>query len=81
MQDTIRQFIVENFLAGKNDPSFGNEDSFLETRVIDSTGVLELVQFVEDEWGIAVDDSELTPENFDSVALVAGYVQRKLDAS
>ncbi len=78
MQDTIRQFIVENFLAGKDDAGFKNEDSFLETRVIDSTGVLELVQFVEEEWGLTVDDADLTPENFDSVSQVATYVQRKL---
>ncbi len=78
MQTTIRQFIVENFLAGKDDPSFKNEDSFMETRVIDSTGIMELLEFVEEEWEISVDDSELTPENFDSVTKVAGFVQTKL---
>ena len=77
MQDTIRRFIVETFLAGEDDPDFTNEDSFLETRIIDSTGVLELVEFVEDTWGISVEDADLVPENFDSVALVAAYVQRK----
>lgn len=78
MQTTIRQFIVENFLAGKDDPSFKNEDSFMETRVIDSTGIMELLEFVEEEWEISVDDSELTPDNFDSVTKVAGFVQTKL---
>jgi acyl carrier protein len=74
----IRQFIVENFLAGKDDPSFKNNDSFMETRVIDSTGIMELLEFVEEEWGISVQDSELTPDNFDSVVKVAGFVQSKL---
>lgn len=78
MEDVIRRFIVENFLAGKDDPQFANSDSLLETRVIDSTGVLELLQFVEDSWGIHVDDADLTPENFDSIAQVAAYVRRKL---
>jgi acyl carrier protein len=78
MENTIRQFIVDNFLAGKDDPSFKNSDSFMETRVIDSTGIMELLEFVEEEWGISVDDSELTPENFDSVSKVAGFVQGKL---
>ncbi|MCB1163262.1 MAG: acyl carrier protein [Candidatus Krumholzibacteriia bacterium] len=78
MENTIRQFIVDNFLAGKDDPSFKNHDSFMETRVIDSTGIMELLEFVEDEWGISVNDSELTPENFDSVSKVASFVQGKL---
>ena len=78
MEDVIRRFIVENFLAGKDDPQFANSDSLLETRVIDSTGVLELLQFVEDSWGIHVEDADLTPENFDSIAQVAAYVRRKL---
>ena len=78
MEDVIRRFIVENFLAGKDDPQFANSDSLLETRVIDSTGVLELLQFVEDSWGNHVDDADLTPENFDSIAQVAAYVRRKL---
>ena len=77
MESTIRQFIVDNFLAGKDDPSFQNEDSFMETRVIDSTGIMELLEFVEDEWGISVEDSELTPENFDSVSKVAAFVASK----
>lgn len=77
MQDSIRRFIVENFLAGKDDPGFRNEDSFLETRILDSIGVLELVQFIEETWGITVDDADLTPENFDSIDLAAAYVKRK----
>ena len=78
MESKIREFIVENFLAGRDDPDFQNADSFLEARVIDSTGVLELVQYVENQWLISVDDAELTPENFDSIIQVAAYVERKL---
>ena len=78
MQDTIRRFVIDNFLAGKEDPSLKNEDSLLESRVIDSTGVMELLEFIEDEYGIAVEDAELTPENFDSVTRVATFVQMKL---
>jgi len=77
-ESAIRQFIIENFLAGKDDPNFKNSDSFMETRVIDSTGIMELLEFVEGEWGISVQDSELTPDNFDSIAKVAGFVQSKL---
>ncbi len=78
MQDTIRQFVVENFLAGKDDPGLDNSDSLLDARVIDSTGVMEMIEFIEDKWEISIEDSELTPENFDSVSRVATFVTAKL---
>jgi acyl carrier protein len=77
METSIREYVVENFLAGKDDPTFKNSDSLLDTRVIDSTGVMELLEFVEEEFGIGVDDSELTPENFDSIARLAEFVKGK----
>ncbi|MBN2171177.1 MAG: acyl carrier protein [Candidatus Krumholzibacteriota bacterium] len=80
MEAKIRQFIVDTFLAGKDDPDFGNDDSLLDTRILDSTGMVELVEFVEDEFGVTVDDSELTPENLDSVMRVAAFVGRKVNA-
>jgi acyl carrier protein len=77
MRDKIKAFIVENFLFGKDD---GLEDdiSFLEEGIIDSTGVLELVSFLEEEYGIAVEDEELIPENLDSIKNVIAYLERKM---
>ena len=72
----IRGFIVENFLYGQDD-NFGDDISFLEKGIIDSTGVLELVSFVEDKFGITVEDQELVPENFDSVSNLASYISKK----
>ena len=72
----IRNFIVENFLYGQDD-NFGDDISFLEKGIIDSTGVLELVSFVEDKFGITVEDQELVPENFDSVSNLASYISKK----
>ena len=72
----IRSFIVENFLYGQDD-GFSDDVSFLEKGIIDSTGVLELVSFVEDKYGISVDDEELVPENFDSLNNLAAYIARK----
>ena len=77
IQEQIRNYIVENFLFGSN--TFEDEDSFLEHGVVDSTGVLELVLFAEETFGIAVDDEEILPENFDSISCLATYVTRKLD--
>jgi acyl carrier protein len=74
----VRRFVVSNFLFGEHPASFGDDDSFLETGIIDSTGVLELVAFLEEQFAIKISDQELLPENLDSVSLVAKFVCRKL---
>ncbi len=75
--DPIRAFIFENFLFDADDSALKNDDSFLEQGVIDSTGVLELVEWLEDEFSIQVEDDELIPENLDSVNLLAAFIARK----
>lgn len=77
IQEQIRNYIIENFLFGSN--SIRNEDSFLEHGVVDSTGVLELVLFAEETFGITVDEEEILPDNFDSISSLARYITRKLD--
>ena len=74
---TIRQFIIENFLF-EEDENLKEETSFLETGIIDSTGILELVAFLEETFGITVEDEELIPENLDSIANVAQYLRKKM---
>ncbi|MEW6072548.1 MAG: acyl carrier protein [Planctomycetota bacterium] len=81
LQSEIRQFIVESFLFGQDDPGLGNADSLLENGVIDSTGVLELVGFLEERFRIQVADRELVPENLDSVERISTYVRGKLDGA
>ncbi|NLS93674.1 MAG: acyl carrier protein [Planctomycetaceae bacterium] len=83
MQDSrnkIRTFVRENFLFGGDD-ELHDGDSFLEMGIVDSTGVLELVAFLEDQWGLTIDDSELVPENLDSVDNLVGFLERKLPAT
>ena len=80
MPDTvqeIRKFIFDNFLFDAEEGDLKNDASFLEQGVIDSTGVLELVEWLEDTYEITVDDEELIPENLDSVDLLAAYIARK----
>lgn len=72
----IRDFIIENFLFG-NDDGLQDDTSFLEEGIIDSTGVLELVTYLEETFDIQVDDEELIPENLDSINNVADYLERK----
>ena len=79
IKDRIRGYIAENILPGAADKSIGDDDSFLEQGLIDSTGILELVGFVEDEFKIEVADDELIPDNFDSIEKLAAYVKAKSD--
>jgi acyl carrier protein len=73
----VSTFIVKNFLFGQRH-ELAPEQSFLQSGVIDSTGLLELVSFLEERYGIAVEDRELLPENLDSLRSVSEYVARKL---
>jgi acyl carrier protein len=77
---TIRQqiatFIVDNLLLGRK-IDLDDVPSFLEAGIIDSTGVLELVHFLEDTFGISVADDEMVPDNLDSLARLAAFVDKK----
>ena len=77
IREQIKSFVAENFLFSKNGFHLSDTASFLEEEVIDSTGVMELVLFVEDTFGITVDDQDIVPENFDSVAQLAAYIERQ----
>ena len=79
--DLLRAFVVETFLYGDDTRPLAETDSLIETEVVDSTGVLELVSFVEERFGLAVADDEIVPENFDTLSRVRAYVDRKLTAS
>ena len=75
--DTIRNFIIENFLFDEDD-NLKNDTSFLENGILDSTGILELVTFIEETYGVSVEDNELVPENLDSLSNVTQYLTKKL---
>ncbi len=77
IEKTIRAFITENFLFGEDD-GLNNDTSFVEEGIIDSTGVLELVVFIEKTFPITVEDDELIPENLDSILNVEAYLKGKL---
>lgn len=80
MLQTIRTFIIDNYLFGEGD-KLGNEDSFMETGIIDSTGILELVRFLESTYGITVADEELIPDNLDSINKIVSFIYAKQPAS
>lgn len=75
--DKIRTFIFSNFLFDTDESALKNDTSFLEQGIIDSTGVLELVEWLEETFAIKVEDDELIPENLDSVNQLAQFIARK----
>lgn len=80
MLQTIRKFVIDNYLFGE-EGKLGNDDSFMETGIIDSTGILELVRFLESTYGIKVADEDLIPDNLDSINKILSFVRAKQSGS
>ena len=77
VDEQVRQYILENFLFSNDKSLLGLDESFLERGLIDSTGMLEVILFREETFGVKAADDEMIPENLDSVRKIAGFVQRK----
>ena len=81
IEPQIRDFIAKNMLYSADGFTHSDDASFLQEGIIDSFGVMELVEFVQSSFRVAVDQREVTPDNFDSVAKLAAFVRRKLDTA
>jgi acyl carrier protein len=77
MEQRIREFLAANFFLGDDPSALSGSTSLIEAGVIDSTGVLELVGFLEEEFEIRIADEELVPENLDSIDNIVRFVERK----
>ena len=77
IEEKVRKFIFDNFLFTDDQNAILNSDSFLDKGVLDSTGILEVINFLEEEFGLTVNDDELVPENLDSVDNITAFVNRK----
>ncbi len=75
--ESIREFILKNYLFTTDGSALRDDVSLMQTGVIDSTGVLELIFFLEEKFGIKVADEEMVPENLDSVTAISGFVARR----
>ena len=81
MADTskqLRDYIVENFLFGDTETEFSDTDSFMEKGIIDSTGILEVITYIEENFNIKIEDHELIPENLDSISNIVSFIDRKV---
>ncbi len=75
----VRGFVTDNFLFGRKNVSLAGDDSLLEQGLIDSTGVLELVSFIENKFEIKVEDDDLVPDNLDSINRLIAFIENKLE--
>jgi acyl carrier protein len=76
-ETSIRNYILENYLFTDDQSALNNEDSFLEKGVLDSTGILEVIYFLEETFDVKIDDDEMIPENLDSVNNIVAFIGRK----
>ena len=77
LKEKLRLFILENFLFSDDQSELNDDDSFLDKEIIDSTGILEVIGFLEEETGIKVEDEEFIPDNLDSVDKIILFVNNK----
>jgi acyl carrier protein len=77
LRDRIQKFILENYLFTSDTSALGLDDSLLGRGIVDSTGMLEIIMFIEEQLGVTVKDEEMVPENLDSVSRIAGFVESK----
>lgn len=81
LRDRIRHFILENFLFTDDTSAIAFDDSLLERGIVDSTGMLEIVLFIEEQFGIRMMDEEMVPENLDSVNNISNFIECKQQAA
>ena len=77
IKSIVAEYIRDNFLYGKEQKTLGDDVSFYNEGILDSTGVLELVEFVEETFQISVEDDELVPDNLDSLGKIAVFIAKK----
>ena len=78
IKKNLRNYIIENFLFGDTETEFADIDSFMEIGIIDSTGILEIITYIEEKFNIKIEDDELIPENLDSISNIVNFIDRKV---
>jgi acyl carrier protein len=77
ISEAVRNYILENYLFSDDPSALADDESFMEKGIVDSTGMMEVISFLEEEFDLSVQDEEMVPENLDSVSAIVAYVQRK----
>lgn len=81
IDEQLRKFLAENFILDNEGADIDSNESLTQAGVLDSMGVLELIMFIEERFGVAIPDEDTLPENLDSVSRIVTYVSKRLSAS
>lgn len=81
LRSSIRDFLLENYLFTTDTSAIGIDDSLLGRGIVDSTGMLEVIFFIEEKLGVKVKDEEMVPDNLDSINKIAGFVEARRKAA
>lgn len=81
IEKKLRQYVLNNYLFTDDESALVNEDSFLERGIIDSTGILEMISYINKEYNVVISDDEMIPENLDSINNMVAFITRKLGPS
>lgn len=81
IESQVRSFVLNNFLFTDDASALTNDDSLTSKGIVDSTGMLEVIEFIQVEFGVRVADEEMIPENLDSVSRLVSFVTRKASAA
>jgi acyl carrier protein len=81
IRESLRRYVLENHLFTDDNSRLKDDDSFLETGILDSTGIMELIMFVEETFQIKVSDDEMVPDYLDSIDSLVAFVTRKQSAA
>lgn len=81
LRASLRRYVLENHLFTDDESRLKDADSFLETGILDSTGIMELILFIEESQNLKVTDDEMVPENLDSIDNLVAYIERKQAAA
>lgn len=74
----IKRFVLKNFMFTEDEGAVADHESLIKKGIVDSTGILELISFLEETFGITVAEEEMVPTNFDSIDTVTAFLTRKL---
>lgn len=80
VRESLRTLILENYLFTDDDGELDDDDSFLDTAILDSMGILEVIAFIREEFGIEVEEEEMIPENLDSINRLIAFIEAKRES-
>lgn len=80
VKSTLRNYVLENYLFTDDQHALADDDSFLDKSIVDSTGIMEIIFFIEEEYNLKVTDEEMIPENLDSINNLVAYISKKTQA-